>query len=165
MDCPGCESASGHYQCSWDDNILLDYPAHGDDLTQPAPPCPVYDTAAPATTASVTLQGVQHGSVTSSSLPVETVLDSGNGNRPWTSALSIARPPLPGPPRIAEATIVNLRAFSSGPSTPFTVPVMSHAFVSQSHLTLVRTDVYEGEESGVITYPALCEGTLSLRTL
>lgn len=63
-----------------------------------------------------------------------------------------------------EASTVNPRATSHGPSPPSTVQILTHPFISQSHLTLLQTHFYEGAGFGIIQYPALYGATLSAET-
>lgn len=154
----------GYCLYSWDDDILLDYPAHGNYRAQPAPFCPGYDTVALAATELAAPRVAQRDPGTGTPPPIETVLDSGHGDTLWAAALSIARPPLPRVPRIAEAAAVNPRAPSPIPSTPSTVPMPTRPLTSHSRPISVRTDPYMGEELRVVDHPALFEVTPSAGT-
>lgn len=100
--------------------------------------------------------------------PVETDLDSENGNTPWAAALSARHPLLPRVLRVLVAATINYRAYLHGPSTPSSIRVSTCTFLSQSHQSPIRAENYEGDELKVISHPALSKrqysgkGTLAL---
>lgn len=72
----------GYCQYSLDDDSLLDYSAHRNYHAQPAPPCPGYGTVSLATTELIALRKARHDSWTDTPPPIETMLESGNGDTP-----------------------------------------------------------------------------------
>lgn len=64
--------------------------------------------------------------------------------------------------RIAEQVPVSPRAPSPNPSTSPTVPVATRPLASQSLSISVRTDIYGGQEFGVINLLAVSETTPSV---
>lgn len=150
----------GYCQYSWNENSFFDYLACGSCHAQSARSSFGYASVAPTTTEKATSQVVQHNSRTGVTSSAKTALDSGNGSTPWAAALSAARPSIPCVPRLAKAATFNSSAPSPDPTTPFTVPVLTCLFSSQSHLTPVWIDIHEGEEFEVIIHPALSEGTV-----
>lgn len=152
----------GGYSC--DDDSPLDYPTHGNYHAQLAPPCPGYNTVAPATTRLVTPRVAHHSTRRGTSPSVRTLHHSGNEDASWAAAFLFAHPPLPRISPVAESTTINPQTLSPGPSHPCTVPISTRPFASQSHPTPVHTDLYGGEEFAVLNHAAVSEATSTAGT-
>lgn len=75
-------SHPGYCRYSWGHDILLDYPAHENYHTRPAPSYPGHDTVGPAPTELVAPRVAQRFPKREAPLSIETVFRSGDGDTP-----------------------------------------------------------------------------------
>lgn len=125
-------SRTSYCRYNWDDESLLDFPAHGNYYERPTPLCPGCDTVASAATGSATFPVAPQDIETGNPFSVKTLLDFWYENMPYTGALLPGRPPLSRVLRVSIAYTVSLGATSPGPSTPSTVAVPARTFMSQT---------------------------------